>query len=108
MLQFDNQIWHVYNRQDFIGRVAKVYLAPPLSPTQRVSSPIPPTLLARLRQPRLSLRSLAAYQNLGLLGAAYLVMYLWFGTGLVGFGFLAGCAVLLYGVLSAALSGSQL
>ncbi|KAK7506108.1 hypothetical protein BaRGS_00002830 [Batillaria attramentaria] len=36
---FGRQIWSIYNRPDFLGRLAKVYLAPPLSPNHRISHP---------------------------------------------------------------------
>lgn len=101
--QFADQIRQVYQRPDWLGRLAKVYLAPPLSPGQRLQSPVPPHVVEWLREPRLSLRVLASYQTLMLLGVLYLVLRTWLGTGPLTFTLLLAFGLLLYGIVCVAI-----
>jgi hypothetical protein len=102
LLQFSEQIWQLYGRQDYVGRLAKVYLAPPLSPTQHIKTPVSLQTANRLRQPRVSLRVLASYQTLTVLVVMYALLYLWLGTGPFTYFVLLAAGVLLYGVFCAA------
>lgn len=105
--QFEKQILQLYERPDFLGRVAKVFLAPPIAPSQPIQSPVSRETAMRLRRPRVSLRFLAAYQNLFLLGILYVITHMWLGTGPIGFIFFLGCVFALYGMLRAATSYSR-
>ncbi|XP_025090593.1 sphingomyelin phosphodiesterase 4-like isoform X2 [Pomacea canaliculata] len=104
---FEKQILQLYERPDFLGRVAKVFLAPPIAPSQPIQSPVSRETAMRLRRPRVSLRFLAAYQNLFLLGILYVITHMWLGTGPIGFIFFLGCVFALYGMLRAATSYSR-
>ena len=44
---------------------------------------------------------MASYQNIGYLIAAYMFVYMWFGTGIVGFALLGLVLGLLFGVFRA-------
>ena len=54
-----------------------------------------------MAQPKVRLRWMASYQNIGYLIAGYMFVYMWFGTGIVGFVLLGLVLGLLYGVLRA-------
>ena len=94
----------MYQRQDWLGYLAKVYLAPPLSSAQHIQSPIAPDTAQQLRQPRLSLRLLASYQTLVVLGVLYLLLRACLGTGPLTFTLLLAGALLLYGVVCVAVT----
>ncbi|KAL8620227.1 hypothetical protein ACOMHN_064986 [Nucella lapillus] len=98
---FSDNIWELYHRQDFVGRLAKVFLAPPLPPSQPISSPVPSHTASSLRMPRVSLRVLASYQTLGLLMLTYLLLHGWLALGPFSFFFLMLCALMLYAMLRA-------
>ncbi|XP_070204536.1 sphingomyelin phosphodiesterase 4-like isoform X2 [Littorina saxatilis] len=98
---FSSQIWGLYQRQDLMGRLAKVYLSPPLSPAQRIQTPVTPETAQRLRQPRLSLRMLASYQTIAVLVVLYLLLHAWLNTGPVSFSLLLVLGLLLYGMVCA-------
>ncbi|KAK6191734.1 hypothetical protein SNE40_003341 [Patella caerulea] len=83
--KFAEDINILYNRTDFLGRMIQTYISPPLSQQDVILSPVSKVKAEHLRQPRLSLRFLAAYKNLIYLGILYLVMNLWFGLGPLGF-----------------------
>ncbi|XP_048241168.1 sphingomyelin phosphodiesterase 4-like isoform X1 [Haliotis rufescens] len=99
--QFCGQINSLYCRQDLVGRMAQVYLAPPLRPHHMLKSPTSKTTAEALRQPRLSLRFLASYQTLIYLGILYIFLRLWLGAGPVEFLLINICVCLLYAFLKA-------
>ncbi|XP_071093679.1 sphingomyelin phosphodiesterase 4-like isoform X2 [Haliotis cracherodii] len=99
--QFCGQINSLYCRQDLVGRMAEVYLAPPLRPHHMLKSPTSKTTAEALRQPRLSLRFLASYQTLIYLGILYIFLRLWLGAGPVEFLLINICVCLLYAFLKA-------
>lgn len=101
--QFSHKIKQAYERHDWLGHLAKVYLAPPLSPGQPLRSPVPLDVAKRLREPRLSLRMLASYRTLVLLGVLYLVLRTWLGTGPLTFMLLLALGLLFYGVVCVAI-----
>ena len=102
--QFSEEIENLYSREDFVGSVAFQFLSPPRSPPKDkniVSSPVSLEKRQALSRPKIRLRWLASYQNLGYILAAYLFLYMWFGLGIVGFAFFGLLFGLLYGVTRA-------
>ncbi|RUS72110.1 hypothetical protein EGW08_020136 [Elysia chlorotica] len=99
---FEAELTELYQRATFVGRFARVYLQPPVSPEQQrrqVGSPNSKhSYLARSHQPRVSLRFLASYRTLAHLGLAYLLAVLVLGCGTAGFLMLVLSAVILYGL----------
>ncbi|XP_076452216.1 sphingomyelin phosphodiesterase 4-like [Babylonia areolata] len=98
---FSEDIWEVYQRQDFVGRLAKVFLAPPLPPDQAIRSPVPAHTASSLRMPRVSLRPLASYQTLGLLALTYMFLHTWLSLGPFSYTLLLLAALVVYGMLRA-------
>ncbi|XP_046543533.1 sphingomyelin phosphodiesterase 4-like isoform X2 [Haliotis rubra] len=102
--QFCGQINSLYCRQDLVGRMAQVYLAPPLRPHHMLKSPTSKTTAEALRQPRLSLRFLASYQTLIYLGILYIFLRMWLGAGPMEFLIINVFVCLLYAFLKAVMS----
>lgn len=103
--QFECEISNLYLRTDFVGRICQQILQPPsLRQSPKKSPVVSPAIRRKLDQhqsPRLSLRWLASYQNIGYIMALYLFMYMWWGTGPVGFVFMLLCLGVLFAVFKA-------
>ena len=114
--QYHAEMRHYYSQPGFSGRFARQFLSPPYSPKssttdhhQASGSPSkrplsPQSQRARFgidNQPRLSLRWLGSYQNIGYLLAGYLFAYMWWGVGPVGFGMMMLGLAVMYGLLMA-------
>ncbi len=88
IFQYAKQIQDYYARDDFVGSVAYQYFSPPRATpprhTKMVTSPVSQAKREAMVQPKLRLRWLANYQNIGSVIALYVFMYMWFGTGIVG------------------------
>ncbi len=66
-----------------------------------VASPVSQAKRDAMVQPKLRLRWLANYQNIGYVIFLYLFMYMWFGTGIVGYLLLMIFGAVLYCVFKA-------
>ncbi|KAJ8311969.1 hypothetical protein KUTeg_009342 [Tegillarca granosa] len=100
--QFRDQIFDLYEREDLIGGLAKVYLAPPIEtdPSMR-RSPMSKKVQQQLEMPRLSLRFLANYHILTYIGLLYLFLRFMWGFGNVGYIFFLLFCVFVYGLVKA-------
>ncbi|XP_012946727.1 sphingomyelin phosphodiesterase 4 isoform X2 [Aplysia californica] len=97
---------HLFQRQDFWGRFARVYLSPPLSiKPSRIRSPrtVQASKLLPSDQPRLSLRYLASYHHLLQLALVYVLQTFFLGLGPSGFVLLSVLLLVLYGLFVATL-----
>ncbi|ESO95394.1 hypothetical protein LOTGIDRAFT_232075 [Lottia gigantea] len=83
--KYAKQILVLNHRTDFIAKMIQTFISPPISPHEQIMSPMSKVKAEHLRQPRLSLRFLASYQNLIYFGLLYLVLNLWLGFGPAGF-----------------------
>ncbi|KAK3745202.1 hypothetical protein RRG08_012386 [Elysia crispata] len=103
---YEAEFTDLYYRLTFLGRFARVYLQPPLSPEQmrrQVQSPRSKlsNQLAKSFQPRISLRFLASYRTLVHMGLAYLLALLLLGCGPFGFVLLMLSGAVIYGLFLA-------
>ncbi|XP_041347976.1 sphingomyelin phosphodiesterase 4-like [Gigantopelta aegis] len=99
--QFGENIKELYNRQDLVGGLAKVFFSPPIAPCHKITSPISKQTAEVLRQPRLSLRFLASYSTIMYLTLLFLFLRFWIGIGPVRFLFLLVILVMFYGLIAA-------
>ena len=104
LFQYSSQLSTAYHRADLLGGMARHFLQPPVPVVKRnnpVTHPVTPrpkyittdgnTELDQ--QPRISLRWLSSRQNLGYIGAMYLLAYAFMGLG--PFSYVLLCFVLL-------------
>ena len=108
VFQYHSEMQSCYHHPGFKGRFARQFLCAPFSDTRDRHQSSPDKLALspksqRLRESdaRLSLRWLGSYQNAGYLMAGYLCMYLWLGTGPIGYLFVILALTALYGLLMA-------
>ncbi|KAK3611705.1 hypothetical protein CHS0354_034376 [Potamilus streckersoni] len=104
---YEDEITFLYNRPDFVGKLARVFLAAPYPDNKPFSSPLPRDLERQLRKPRLSLRFLGSYQMLIYLGLMYLLIYFVWGFGLFGFILFLLACIIVYGVFQAMVQPSS-
>ncbi|KAL4223981.1 sphingomyelin phosphodiesterase 4 [Mactra antiquata] len=98
---FHNEISGLYHRDDIVGKLSKVYLAAPLSPSKIPNSPVQPELLKSLRTPRISLRFLGSYQTLLYMTLMYGFLRLSFGIGPFGYVMILLLSIIVYGFFRA-------
>ncbi|CAG5122623.1 unnamed protein product, partial [Candidula unifasciata] len=103
---FNAEFNALYNRQDFIGHFARVFLISPSAAEemqQKIRSPVSKKAaeLTRSHQARISLRFLANYHTMLHIGIMYLVLSYLLGVGLLGFVAILLSLVFLYGTLLA-------
>ncbi|BFZ18558.1 hypothetical protein BsWGS_21597 [Bradybaena similaris] len=96
----------LYQRQDFIGHFARVFLISPSAPEemqQKMMSPISKKAaeLTRSHQARITLRFLASYHTMVHIGIMYLVLSYLLGVGPLGFVAVLLALLFLYGALVA-------
>ncbi|CAH1801351.1 unnamed protein product [Owenia fusiformis] len=103
--RFSDEIHNLYQRDDFVGRVAFQYISPPRQrPTNHdltISPPIRREQYEYNQRPRVSLRSLANYRNLIFLIIVYCVFYIWRGTGPFGYTLFIVGVVFVYSLFKA-------
>lgn len=99
--QFSNEIQTAYERQDILGRLAKVFFPPAIPKDQKPRSPISRSNLEVLRKPKLRLRFLGSYSTMTYLGLLFLFVHFWLGVGPVQFVLLVLLCTLCFGLLKA-------
>lgn len=90
----------LYYRQDFLGRLSRVYLCPPFR-FRDFQSPNRLRITSTSTSPHLSLRFLASYPTLFHLLLLYLILYFSYGFGLPSYLFTLFVITISYGLLQA-------
>ena len=104
---FGTEIEAIYHKPGLVGRMARQLLPPPQIPEKKGSSPVSHKQATAYSKPRFSLRWVASYQNIGYLLALYVFLYMWLGTGIVGYFFIMMALVLLYAVFKATFDSNK-
>ena len=98
---FGSDIQAYCDKPGFVGRVAQQLFPAPRMPENISSSPVSRKQASAHDKPRLSLRWVATYQNLGYLLALYVFLYMWLGVGFVGFILIVVLLMLFYAIAKA-------